>query len=381
MKNLIFLINLIWILHSCSSNETEKPIQSIDNNALICTFDQINKRDNTTSKPTAAIINWPRWQTGQTIKIKFLDGTQIQHEKVKEVASEWLNYANLKFEYVSEGYADIRIGFERAGETGKQYGAWSELGMKSAYNENLERQSMRLGPINSADEASTRRTILHEFGHALGLFHETTNPSANIQWDLPKTYKYYSSQFTKDEVDRLIINKENASDYSEYDPLSIMHYYIPASITINGKGVNEMGDLSQNDQISINKWYPFPIRSIVNSGERIDLIPWTKSIKSPNGRYSLGFSRGYLYIIDFIDKTFIWEVGDSIYSHLSSCNLELNGNITIKGQRSSTGGIKRTTWNSDTSEFPGATLHLQDDGNLQLIYNGVVKWSSQAGKI
>ncbi|AWK04584.1 hypothetical protein HYN56_10235 [Flavobacterium crocinum] len=353
----------------------------MDDNATICTFDQINANSNSTSKTTAAIITWPRWQTGQTIKIKFLDGNQIEHEKVKEVASEWLNYANLNFEYVSDGYADIRIGFERAGENGNRYGAWSDLGMKSAYG-NTNHQSMRLGPLSSIDEASTRRTILHEFGHALGLFHETTNPAANIQWDLPKTYQYYSSQFTKYEVDNYIINKENTTDYSEYDPLSIMHYYIPASITKNKVAVYEQNILSEIDKQSINKWYPFPARSIINSGERIDFIPWTQTIKSPNEKYQLlFFHSGSLCIFDLSNNTFIWEAGDGRY-YRSTCKLETNGNLVLEGARTSNlSASKVIIWTSNTSEFPGAKLYLQNDGDLQLIYNGVVKWSSKNGKM
>jgi len=382
MKELkVLLTSLVLVFSSCHSDENTinpKSILPEDETALICTFDLRENPNNLTLKPNAAIIAWPRWQTGQTVKIKFLDGDATVQEKVKRIADEWTEYANLKFEYVAVNeYADIRIGFNVG-----SYGAWSVLGMKSVYG-NTDEQSMRLGPLTAANEASVRRTVLHEFGHALGLIHENASPVATIKWDLPKVYKYYNelNGWSKEEVDEFVIKSPESTNYTQYDPLSIMHYYVPASLTTDGKGVNEMSELSQTDQISINKWYPFPIRSIIESGERIDAIPWMKSIKSPNGRYSLGFSRGCLYIIDLTNETFIWQVGDSTFSRFSSCYLELNGNITIQGQRSLTGGIKHTTWSSDTSEFPGASLHLQDDGDLQLIYNGAVKWSSKNGKM
>ncbi|MFC4478452.1 M12 family metallopeptidase [Flavobacterium chungangensis] len=329
------------------------------------------------SKPNAAIINW-RWQAGQTIKIKFLDGEIAWQEKVKSIANEWTRYANLKFEYVGiNEYADIRIGFLLTGEN-NNYGAWSELGAQTAYIPQ-SKQTMRLGSLTGPED-SIRRTILHEFGHALGLFHETTNPAANIQWDLPKAYKYYSLQFTKEQVDLFIINKENTDDYSEYDPLSIMHYYIPASITTNGVGVYEQTVLSQIDKESINKWYPFPFVSVMESGQSCNDLRWKDRIQSNNKRYSLEFTPGFLRIIDLVEKTTIWEVGNIQYPRKAFCYFESNGNIILKGARYIVAPVE-TIWTSNTSEYPGATLHLQDDGDLQLIYNGAVKWSSKNGKV
>lgn len=375
MKKAKFLIISSFILFlSCNQDEKLNYAEQME----ICTTDLINSQNNSTSKPDAAIINWPRWQTGQTIKIKFLDGDITVHEKVKKYAGEWTNYANLKFEYVAENEdADIRIGFNIGNP-----GAWSELGMTSTYGV-ANHQSMRLGPLTSNNEPSVRRTVLHEFGHALGLIHETKNPAANIKWNLSKVYQYYNdlSGWSKEEVDEFVIKKSNSTNYSEYDPLSIMHYYVPASLTTDGKAVNEMSELSDIDKISINKWYPFPIVSVLESGQNLSDLPWSKRIKSPDGRYSLEFDHGKLKVIDSKENIAIWEVGDSSYIRKSNCFFEsTTGNIIIKGAKSSMLPTS-VTWTSNTTGFPGATLHLQDDGNLQLIYEGVVKWSSKEGKI
>ncbi|WP_289665360.1 matrixin family metalloprotease [Flavobacterium panacagri] len=368
------ILFIFLFLFSCGHEENQSP----DNETELCNFNFIDLKFDTTTKPDAAIITWPRWKIGQTIKIKFLDGDAASQEKVKRIAGEWTKYANLTFEYVpATEYADIRIGFNVG-----SYGAWSVLGMKSAYG-NTNDQSMRLGSLTSTNEVSIRRTILHEFGHALGLIHENSSPASTIKWDLPKVYQYYNelNGWSKDEVDQFVIKSPESTNYSQYDPLSIMHYYVPASLTTNRVAVNEMNDLSLTDIQSINKWYPFPIRSTIESGERIDYIPWTKAIKSSNGLFVLQFDSGMLSIKDLTYDTIIWQEGNSRYSNRPSCYLQSDGNLVIKGHSSGFTAPEQIIWTSDTAGFPGATLHLQDDGDLQLIYNGAVKWSSKNGKI
>ncbi|MBB4804488.1 hypothetical protein HNP37_004580 [Flavobacterium nitrogenifigens] len=370
----LLIISSFLLLISCNNEENQI---SKGEELSFCSFNFIDSKSDPTTKSNAAIINWPRWQPGQTIKIKFLDGDADAQEKVKRIASEWTKYANLKFEYVATNeYADIRIGFNIG-----SYGAWSVLGMRSAYGDTNE-QSMRLGPLTS-NETSIRRTILHEFGHALGLIHENASPASTINWDLPKVYKYYNdlNGWSEEEVDEFVIKSPESTNYSQYDPLSIMHYYVPAALTTNGVAVNEMSDLSIIDIKSINKWYPFPIRSVIESEERIDFIPWTQAIKSPNGLFVLEFDSGILTITNLEDAMIIWQVGNPKYHYRSSCFLQPDGNLVIKAHSSGFTAPEQTIWTSNTAGYSGATLSLQDDGDLQLIYNGAVKWSSKLGKI
>lgn len=379
----LFLIGLTVVISSCDSEESNinpKSISFQDKPELTCTFDLRGELNNLTPKPDAVIINWPRWQIGQTIKIKFLEDNIAAQEKVKRIASEWTTYANLKFEYVpKEQYADIRIAFN----TGKP-GAWSQLGMSSAYgNGNFQNEpSMRLGPL-TGNEESIRRTILHEFGHALGLHHETTNPAANIKWNLSEVYAWYNSNngWSKEDVDRFVLNKANVDDYSDYDPLSIMHYYIPASLTTDGVGVYEQSVLSKIDKESILKWYPFPVRSVIETAERLDIAAYRKSIKSPNSRYSLEFDSGCLFILDNTNNQKIWSAGAPVYKN-AMCYFQSNsGEIKIIGSLPNGFFLQEIVWTNKMSKVKDSQLYLQDNGDLELIQNGVVKWSAKKGKI
>lgn len=382
MKKLKILLTSL-VLSSCSSDisDTYSETFSQENEDIVmCTFDLREGQNDLTLKSNAAIID-PRWEIGQTIKIKFLDGTNSQHEIVKKYASEWVKYANLKFEYVPKDQdAHIKIAINIGTP-----GTWSQLGAIGMYPSPLfsnvqNTPTMRLGSIS--DNESSRRTILHEFGHALGLVHETTNPAATIKWDLPKVYKYYYDlmDWSKEKVDQSVINKANSTNYSEYDPLSIMHYYVPASLTTNGVAVYEQSTLSRIDKESILKWYPFAVRSVIETGERIDLACYRKCIKSPNGRYSLEFDSGCLFILDNSNNQKIWLVGSPIYNN-AMCFFSNSGEIGILGSRPNGMFLQEIVWRSKISGITNAQLHLQDNGDLELIQNGVVKWSAKKGKI
>lgn len=386
-KTLLFICFSVLMLCSCSKeNEENEENQNViskehkENN--ICT-ELLPPNSNLTGKSNVAIINTYKWESGQTIRIKFLNGSNFLQEKVKEYSNKWTKYANLNFEFVTiNENADIKISFK----WNNDYGSWSYIG-KSCQQISQTTPSMNFGWFETnTSETEFSRTILHEFGHAIGLIHEHQSPAANIPWNIYKVYEYYqrTQGWSTAQVDNNIFIKysETQSNYSRYDSSSIMHYPVDASLTTNGFNVGFNTDFSDLDLATINYWYSFSIRSIVEPEERIDYIPWPQAIKSPNGRYSLRFFySGSLCIFDLSNNSIIWQAGDIGYNR-STCELEANGNLILRGATSSrVGASKQTIWSSNTSEFPGARLHLQNDGSLVLIYNETVKWSSKLGKL
>ncbi len=208
----------------------------------------------------AASIKDKEWETGQTIRVKFLNGSNFVQSKVRQYAVEWEEHANIKFEWVSSSSsANIKIAFNE-GEYAGITGSWSYLGTDS----NLEPHSMHFGWFNNnTSDTEFRRTTIHEFGHALGLIHEHQNPVAGINWDREAVYAYYAgapNYWTKDQVDHNLFRRyeTNVSNYSEYDPLSIMHYPIPAEHTLDGVAVGSNTRLSETDKAFIGRIYPFP---------------------------------------------------------------------------------------------------------------------------
>lgn len=208
----------------------------------------------------AASVKAKQWEPGQTIRVKFLNGNNFVQSKVRQYAVEWEKYANIKFQWVSSSSsANIKIGF-REGQFADEAGSWSYLGTDS----NNHAHSMHFGWFNNnTSDTEFRRTTIHEFGHALGLIHEHQNPVAGINWDKEAVYAYYAGApnfWSRAQVDHNLFRRydANISNYSQYDPLSIMHYPIPAEHTLDGVAVGSNTNLSATDKTFIGTIYPFP---------------------------------------------------------------------------------------------------------------------------
>ena len=192
------------------------------------------------------------WAAGSTLKIKFLNGNNIQKERVKKYAVEWTKYANIIFQFVIDGSADIRISFDSTKPNDSYIGT-------DAMKVDKNIASMNLNITADTDNKFCKKHIQHEFGHALGLLHEQSSPLNKINWDFDTLYKYYSEQmkWTKKEVDQNVLHTYGLT-YSngDYDHLSIMHYFIPPFLTKDHKSLGGNYELSNGDRKLIANIYP-----------------------------------------------------------------------------------------------------------------------------
>ncbi|MEM1122448.1 MAG: M12 family metallopeptidase [Bacteroidota bacterium] len=194
------------------------------------------------------------WDNGSTIKVRFLGGTEFVRDRVRYYAKMWSRYANVDFRFVNYGQADIRVSFTQDGSS------WSVIGRQSQQLPQSQ-ATMNFGWLNdNTPEYEFRRTILHEFGHALGLLHEHQNPSGGIPWDEEAVYAYYNRTqgWDKQTTFSNVIQKvsRNTTQYSNYDPRSIMHYPVSASLTDGQYQIGMNRDLSATDIAYIRKIYP-----------------------------------------------------------------------------------------------------------------------------
>ena len=196
------------------------------------------------------------WKAGQELNISFSAGTKWQKDKVQEIAPQWCQYANIKFNFTQSGTPDILIDFNPT------KGSWSYLGTDCTYFSSKGQPSMNLGwIIDQKPEADIRQVILHEFGHALGAVHEHQNPTVTIPWNKEVVYKELGGEpnkWDKDTVDNAMFTKYSTQDVQAtmFDGDSIMLYYYPANWTTDGKGTNYNTSLSDRDKSYIQFCYP-----------------------------------------------------------------------------------------------------------------------------
>jgi hypothetical protein len=210
------------------------------------------------------------WKTGQTIRILFLDGSDDEHQSVREAAAEWLAQANIIFEFVDAGSSDVRISFLNDGN-------WSFRGTQ-ALKINQRKATMNI-------EMPGKSVILHEFGHMLGLIHEHQQPGATVCIDKQAAYKYYwdHDRWSPKMVDEQIIKQYNQrqTNFCEYDSTSIMHYSLPDTVTCRKLEYAETNELSDEDKRVMRLIYPF-------SGD--DNRYWTKA--GNTGKWYIGDFNG-----------------------------------------------------------------------------------------
>jgi serralysin len=291
MKNLkkisIILLSSLLIISSCGGEKTVKNtaenithelIDSIsnelmdsitDNEIKVCTDvyprqvsgNVKNMMANDTieyfvARPKIAILDAKKWPVGSTIKIYFVGGNPLLVRKVKATAEQWLRYVNLKFEYVNNiEEAQVRVAF-MIGQ-----GSWSYIG-QDALQIDTYQPTMNFGWLYpNTQQEEINRVVLHEFGHMLGAIHEHSHPENKIKWNKEVVYQYYSSSpnfWTKDEIDFNIFAKydRNVTQYSKFDPTSIMMYAFPEEFTEDGFSTGWNTNLSSMDTVFMKGLYP-----------------------------------------------------------------------------------------------------------------------------
>jgi hypothetical protein len=174
---------------------------------------------------------------------------------VEQIAHTWEQFANIKFLFDDDPEAEIRISFVH------DPGSWSYLGT-DALAIPKDQPTMNFGWLKpNTHNIEYNRVVTHEFGHALGAIHEHQSPAAQIPWNKPAVYRYYAGPpnfWPPAKVDVNLFQKydQTITQFSEFDPASIMLYPIPKDLT---DGVFEVGwnnELSDSDKTFIASIYP-----------------------------------------------------------------------------------------------------------------------------
>lgn len=139
------------------------------------------------------------WEPGRTLRARFLDGPASVRAAVDSSAQRWFEYTNLKLEFGDDPDAEIRVSFDRPG-------SWSYLGIE-CLRVPRDEPTANFGWLDAnTPEQEVDRVVLHEFGHVIGLQHETGNPASTIHWNREAVYSFYQGpphHWTREVIDNV----------------------------------------------------------------------------------------------------------------------------------------------------------------------------------
>ncbi|MEO9959662.1 MULTISPECIES: M66 family metalloprotease [Alphaproteobacteria] len=211
--------------------------------------------------------------------------------KIAKYASEWESAdTGVRFDFGlypalnrcddRSGSYQIRIGFEPTGY-------WSLVGRDSVLIASQGEQSMNFGrwgaPSAGVSTREMRATVLHEFGHALGLRHAHQNAASTCEDDFAfdRIYPHLAGPpnfWNSKKVDyNLRSIRDRNVQSTKLDKNSIMKYYFPPEFYKTGKDSRcyseENIELSDGDRATIAAIYPASaVSSIKVANARIESL-------------------------------------------------------------------------------------------------------------
>lgn len=191
------------------------------------------------------------WENACTLTISFLHDVPVElRDRIERGIRQWEPFVSLAFEVVADSKGQIRIA---VGGTD----SYSTMGTE-ALTVDAGYPTLMIGV--KPEDPDFDRTLLHEFGHALGFHHAHLHPEANIEWNKPVVYDFFKTNFgwSKAQVDQNLFDLDPTytSSFGEYDKDSIMHYPIPNFMTLSNwqTGINSV--LSEGDKLFARQIYP-----------------------------------------------------------------------------------------------------------------------------
>lgn len=185
------------------------------------------------------------WPDGIIPYERPVNNSLVQQANVDEAIAHWSEHTTLKF-------------VERTSENADQYNSYLRFTDSMGCASNVGKIG---GPqaVYISDACSVG-SVIHEIGHAVGLFHEHTRPDRDnfvtIDWD----------EIVADKHPNFALQTQQVATYSPYDYGSIMHYgaYFfsksgaaarPTIIVDAGIEIGQREALSLLDIVSINNMY------------------------------------------------------------------------------------------------------------------------------
>lgn len=224
---------------------------------------QNTKRPSPTGPPLQVVIDDVFWSRingkPRLLKVRFLNGRKTEQRVIRDCVEPTYNKIPMaiRFEFLEAhdcGPSDIRMDLVSSE-------SWSMLGRGAEKYSKENKATMYLNlrgtvPDGMSREEMQRSTILHEFGHALGMEHEHQRPDSGIIWNDAELLEQYMQNYDRVRQCYRPIRDRRAM-LMPYDPKSIMHYPVCPLETLNLlEPVEPNTSLSETDELFLMLVYP-----------------------------------------------------------------------------------------------------------------------------
>ena len=330
-KTFFFLTCIIGLLSlvGCSKDESYSSSENNIKSTKIRWYGVNNPTDEPTTRGVADEIKL--WNQKVGIPIKFINNPANTDmiEKIKGIATEWENYAGIKFNFVDKNEnAAVRIAFDWEGN---DYLTWSYTGTDARSVKNQNQPTAVFGGLQYQDEEQFKGDVLRVFGQILGLEYEQRHQEWDFWKSEAKLESYWMDMFDGMNMDWEEIREyvftplsgENAiypTQTPEVDELSIMAwpYY---TRTQTSKPLANY-ELSEVDKAFIAKLYPkenCSLPTIKEAWVDAGYFEWRDSSKTSLKITELGAKQEYLPdVSDGEQLTSAYAMFDSRYGDFVS---------------------------------------------------------------
>jgi len=310
------------------------------------------------------IENGKLWECGQVLDFHFLGGNKAQKAAFRDFALQWTQYANIlmRFDSAKES-SEARVNFRAIGN-------WSLVGRDNRDPKYFGKQTMNIQNMDST---------LHEVGHLLGCTHEHFSPDGDIHWNKAAIYKSLAgppNRWDKKKIDLNFFQKYSAetTQFTKYDPSSVMLYFYPDTWTTDGTGSTKNKNLSATDKAFIRRCYPgctvdFTKPQVLTGGCALQLGPEVKFNDLQGNSWTMK-QPGNSFIEVTLDQPKQYD-GQDIYESAklklthqakksgaqpghSPIDIVVNGKVFIPDYSPPSGTYKDDTWDIKTMMQDGA---------------------------
>jgi hypothetical protein len=164
------------------------------------------------------------WSPGTVITVKLLNDPYNMAGSIENWVSEWEQYANIKFDFVTSGDAEVRLGFDW---DGSKWITWSYTGTDCKYVKDQNEATVNFAFWDTANEQDKKADVLRAFGQVLGLELEHRHLSFDAGWT-SRIQQYWEGEIEDipwSELKKYVfdpIDTRNLEQTDEYDANSIM---------------------------------------------------------------------------------------------------------------------------------------------------------------